>query len=120
MESALLIRRTNKEPKKKGKILFINAFNEVKDEKTISYLMDHHIDKIFKNYHNYHDVEGFSKVISNDEVLKNNGSLLVTNYVQSSRIQERNVEPFEDVFQHWDNTSNGLKKSMKELFKMLS
>ena len=38
MEACLLITKTNKEPNKRGKILFINAVNEVKQEKTMGYL----------------------------------------------------------------------------------
>ena len=119
MESALLIRRTNKEEKKKGKILFINAFEEVKDEKTISYLLDHHIEKIFQAYKNYKDVEGFARVIDVDDVMKNDGSLLVTNYVKSSRIKDYDKLPFDEVYSEWSDYSSNLKSSMNELFKSL-
>ena len=119
MESALLIRRTNKEEKRKGKILFINAFEEVKDEKTISYLLDHHIEKIFQAYKNYKDVEGFARVIDVDDVMKNNGSLLVTNYVKSSRITDNDILAFDEVYSDWSDCSSNLKSSMNELFKSL-
>jgi type I restriction enzyme M protein len=119
MESALLIRRTNKEEKKKGKILFINAFEEVKDEKTISYLLDHHIEKIFQAYKDYKDVEGFARVIDVDDVMKNDGSLLVTNYVKSSRIKDYNKLAFDEVYSEWSDYSSNLKSSMNELFKSL-
>lgn len=119
MESALLIRRTNKEEKKKGKILFINAFDEVKDEKTISYLLNHHIQKIFKAYIEYKDIKGFSKLVSKEDVLNNDGSLLVTNYVQSSRIKESNVLPFDEAYGNWEDSSNSLSKSINQLFKRL-
>jgi len=120
MESSLLIRRTNKEAKKKGKILFINAFSEVKDEKTISYLLEHHIEKIFNTYRNYEDVEGFASVVDNEEVMKNDGSLLVTNYVKSSRIKGNDVIPLDEAFKEWNTISFKLKSSMDQLFKSLS
>ncbi len=119
MESALLIRRTNKEQKKKGKILFINAYEEVKDEKTISYLLDHHIDKIFKAYEDYKDIKDFAKLVDIDDVIKNNASLLVTNYVKSSRIKDKNKVPFGEVFNNWEESSSDLKSSMNQLFKTL-
>jgi type I restriction enzyme M protein len=120
MESSLLIRRTNKEAKKKGKILFINAFNEVKDEKTISYLLKHHIEKIFNTYRNYEDVEGFSRVVDNEEVMRNDGSLLVTNYVKSTRIKGNDVIPLDEALKEWNTISFNLKSSMDQLFKSLS
>ncbi|WP_425666607.1 type I restriction-modification system subunit M [Vibrio tubiashii] len=120
MESALLIRRTNKEPKKKGKVLFINAFNEVKDEKTISYLLDEHIQKIFEAYNNYEDIEGFARLVDVEEIMNKDGSLLVTNYVKSSRIVESNIETFEDSYRSWEKSSEELGLSMNTLFKALS
>jgi type I restriction enzyme M protein len=119
MESALLIRRTNKEKKKKGKVLFINAFAEVKDEKTISYLLDSHIDRIFNAYINYEDVDGFAKLMDVEDIMKNDGSLLVTNYVQSSRIHDKNTVPFNEVYNAWEESSASLESSMEQLFKSL-
>jgi type I restriction enzyme M protein len=117
MESALLIRRTDKDKTKKGKVLFINAFNEIKDEKTIAYLLDNHIEKIFQTYLNYKEVEGFSRVVSNNEILDNDGSLLVTNYVKSTRISSSLSLPLEKYYETWDAHAQKLKVSMQALFK---
>jgi type I restriction enzyme M protein len=120
MESALLIRRTNKETKKRGKVLFINAFGEVKDEKTIAYLLDKHISKIFEAYTNYQDIKGFARIVSVDEILKNDASLLVTNYVASSRISSDSILPFDQSFEQWNQRSKEVKESMDKLFKTLA
>lgn len=120
MEAALLIRRTNKDSNRKGKILFINAFNEIKEEKTISYLLPEHINKIFKAYNDFRDEEGFTKVVDLEEVLKNDGSLLVTNYVKSSRISESNVLPFIESLKEWQLQSKKLKENMTQLFKTIN
>ena len=120
MESALLIRRTNKEDHKKGKVLFINAFNEVKDEKTIAYLLGTHIDKIFKAYQKYEDIEGFARLVEMDEILANDASLLVTNYVKSSRIIDGDVLPLSQSFKNWEESSKVLNESMNQLLKTLS
>ncbi|SEC30809.1 type I restriction enzyme M protein [Maribacter dokdonensis] len=119
MESALLIRRTNKEKRKVGKVLFINAFEEVKDEKTISYLLDKHIDKIFKAYTDYQDIDGFAKVVDIENIMKKDGSLLVTNYVKSSRILDNNTLSVEEAYSNWNQSSKKLNNSMKNLFKTL-
>lgn len=120
MESTLLIRRTNKDPSKKGKILFINAFEEVKDEKAISYLLDCHINKIFNAYRKYKDIDGFAKIVSNEDVLKNDGALLVTNYVKSTRIIDSSTVSVKEAIVEWENSSRVLKKSMNALFKSLA
>lgn len=120
MESALLIRRTNKDEHKKGKVLFINAFNEVKAEKTIAYLLDTHIDKIFKAYQKYEDIEGFARLVEMDEILANDASLLVTNYVKSSRIIDGDVLPLSQSLKNWEESSKILRESMNQLFKTLS
>ena len=120
MESALLIRRTKKEAKKKGKILFINAYDEVKEEKAISYLLDEHINKIFDTYTNYEEIEGFAKLVSIGDVLKNDASLLVTNYVKSSRIIKRSTLTVTEAYENWADSSEELKTSMNALFENLS
>jgi type I restriction enzyme M protein len=119
MESALLIRRTNKDPSKQGKILFINAFNEVKDEKTIAYLLDKHINKIFSAYRCYKCIDGFAKLVQVEDVLKNNSSLMVTNYVKSSRIIANNSIPVEEAYEDWKHSSKELTISMNTLFENL-
>lgn len=119
MESALLIRRTNKEDKKKGKVLFINAFNEVKDEKTISYLLDEHIQKIFNAYNNYVDIEGFARVVGVEEIQSNDSSLLVTKYVKSSRLENDSTTSLEESLEKWESNSISFNKNMKSLIEEL-
>lgn len=100
--------------------MFINAFEEVKDEKTIAYLLDEHIYKIYKAYINYQDINGFARVVPMEDILKNDASLLVTNYVASSRISSNSILPFDQSFEQWNQSSQELKDSMDELFKMLT
>lgn len=119
MESALLIRRTNKRQETKGKVLFINAFNQVEDKKTISYLLNHHIKNIFEAYVNYNDISGFSRIVTNEDILKNDGSLLVTNYVQSTRIAKSSTINIEDTLSTWEDDSYKLTLSMDNLFGSL-
>ncbi|PTP99399.1 type I restriction-modification system subunit M [Vibrio splendidus] len=120
MESALLIRRTTKKANKKGKVLFINAFNEVKDEKTIAYLLEEHIQKIFNAYKNYEDIEGFARLVDTEEIMKKDGSLLVTNYVKSSRIIDNDEASVEDSYESWKKSTEELKISISTLLKELA
>jgi type I restriction enzyme M protein len=80
-----------KPAQRKGKILFINAVDEVRREKTISMLEEKHIDKIFKAYKEYKDIPGFAKVVSNEQILENGATLNISQYV--SRLEVKNDAP---------------------------
>ncbi len=85
MESCLLICRTQKDKKRKNKIIFINAAEDVARVTAYSYLDESHISKIFRAYKDFKDVEGFAKVVSINEVLKEqNANLTISRYVPQS------------------------------------
>ena len=117
MEACLLITNNNKPINRKGKILFIDAREEVKREKTISYLLPNHIDKIFKSYMDFETNENFTYVATIKEVLKNESSLNIPLYVKNTNtdlIVNPNV-----AYSNWINSSEELKKSMNQLFEIL-
>lgn len=120
MEACLLITKTNKTKDKKGKILFINAVEEVKQEKTMGFLEEKHINKIFKAYQNFTDKENFSAVMTNEEVLANNGNMSISLFVRAQQLSMQTEEKFEDVYDSWEGSSKQLKKSMNELFEILN
>ena len=118
MEACLLICRTKKPTERKGKILFINAVDEVKKDKTISTLEDHHIDKIFKAYKEYKNIEGFAKVVSNEDILKNGATLNISQYV--SRLEVKDNTPkqsFEELYTEWEQNRNELHNALEQLLK---
>ena len=104
---------------KKGKILFINAVNEVKQEKTMGFLETNHIDKIFKAYKNFESQENFSALMSNEEVLTNKGNMAISLYVQPEKEAGNEILPFEDSYENWIESGTILKESMNELFEIL-
>ena len=119
MEACLLITKTNKEASRKGKILIVNAVKEVKQEKNIAFLEDKHIDKIYKTYLDFEAQEGFCKVVSNEEVLGNKGSLNIAQYVSNVDNSIENLS-IADALGNWNESSDTLKKSMNELFQILN
>jgi type I restriction enzyme M protein len=118
MESCLLICNTNKPKTRKGKILFINAVNEVRTEKTISYLDETHIQKIFKCYKSFKDDDGFAKVVSNKDVIAKNGNLNITLYVDKA-VLENKEESLDKLISNWNKRSIDLRVSIKDLVKEL-
>jgi type I restriction enzyme M protein len=83
MESCLLICSMNKPKVRKGKIIFIDAKEEIRIERSTAYLKPEHIKRIADTYLNFEDIEGFAKTVSNNEVLtEQKGNLSIQLYVK--------------------------------------
>lgn len=119
MEACLLITKNKKIPSRKGKILFINAVNEVKQEKTMGFLEQHHIDKIFNAYHNYEDVDNFASLVNIEDVLDRKGNMSMNLYIRTNGLHTQSMDVFEDVLEDWQTKSKDLKNAMNELFQTL-
>ena len=119
MEACLLITTTNKAENKKGEILFINAVNEVKQEKTIGLLEQHHIDKIFKAYEKFESQDHFAALVKFEDVLANKGNMTISLYVQPEKNIENQILPFEEAYENWNIVGDKLKISMNKLFQIL-
>jgi type I restriction enzyme M protein len=81
---AIIVFNKNKPQERKGKILFINAINEYKPHpeiRRLNILGEDNIEKIVKTYRDYSEIPGFSKIVSIEEVKKNDYNLNVTLYV---------------------------------------
>lgn len=81
MESCLLVCRMKKPKERKGKIIFIDAKEELRIDRTNAWLEPQHIKKISETYWKFKDIDGFAKVKSNKEVLDNGGNLSLQLYV---------------------------------------
>lgn len=119
MEACLLITNNNKRPDRKGKILFINAVNEVKQEKSMSFLEQKHIDKIFKAYKSFKPVENFAALVSLNDVLERKGNMSLNLYVRPESLATQTESSFEHVYAQWLTSSEELKESMNQLFETL-
>jgi type I restriction enzyme M protein len=84
MQSCIVICRTNKAPKQKRKILFIDAVNEVTRERTQSFLTRAHIDRIVQALRTFNTEEGFAKAATIEEIKANQWSLNIPLYVQTA------------------------------------
>ena len=116
MEACLLICRMQKPANRRGKILFINAVDEVKRDKTISMLEEKHIDKIFKAYKEYKDIPGFAKVVSNEQILENGATLNISQYV--SRLEVKDDAPkqsLEELLNVWESNRKKLYTDIMNL-----
>ena len=119
MEACLLITKTNKMPDRRGKILFINAVNEVKQEKNMGYLENHHVSKIFEAYQDFTSKKNFAALLDIEEVLKNKANMAINLYVRQTQLESGDMIPFDDAYAAWNESSEELKGSMKALFETL-
>ncbi len=118
MEACLLICRMQKSSDRRGKILFINAVDEVRRDKTISMLEEKHIDKIFKAYKEYKDIPGFAKVVKNEQILENDATLNISQYV--SRLEVTDDVPkqtLEELLEEWEKNKVQLYEGMNKLLE---
>ena len=82
MEACIVICRMTKKPDRIGKVLFINAVNDVERKNAQSSLTNEHIRKIADAYAGYKDVDGFAKVVTIKKIGENNFSLSIPLYVK--------------------------------------
>lgn len=121
MEACVVICRMKKEPKKAGKVLFINAVNEVTRKNAESYLEDKHIDKILKAYEGYKDIEGFARIATVKDIKENKYSLNIPLYAreqqQESQIKEISIK---QGYNAWVSASQKTANSYNTLKTMLN
>jgi type I restriction enzyme M protein len=84
MEACVVICRTAKPKERKGRILFINAVNEVTRERAQSFLTDDHIDRIIAAYRDFKDNSGFTRVATLDEIREQGANLSIPMYVAAT------------------------------------
>ena len=117
MEACLLITKTNKEKSKKGKILLINAVNEVKQGSNMGYLEPENIDNIFNAYHEFKSIDNFSVLVDGQDVLDNKANMAINLYVRSSSLIDSEAMTYAQSYNQWESSSENLKSSIRLLIK---
>lgn len=118
MESCLLVCRMKKPKERKGKIIFINAVDEVRIERSNAWLEPPHIKRIADAYWKFKDDDGFAKVMSKEEVLSNNGNLTIPFYVKSNNLNGQGYD-IENLILITKENQKKLNQSIDKLFKQL-
>ncbi len=118
MEACIVICRKTKSQDRVGKILFINARDEVTRKNAQSYLEDKHIEKIASAYHHFSEIEGFSKTATIREIQENKSKLSVALYVNHDD-EEVTTMDVDEIISDWDSTSIDAASNVKELLNLL-
>jgi len=82
MEACVVFCRSKKPPKKRGKVLLIDAVNEVARERAMSFLRPEHQVCIEKAYNVFADEDGFAKIVTLEEIAAQGFSLSIPLYVK--------------------------------------
>ena len=125
MEACVVICRMKKPKKRRNKIIFINAVNEVTRERAQSFLTDEHINNIVNAYRGFKDIDGFARIVNVNEIRKNNSNLNIPLYVKVERADRKQNNgnndqvTLQESIANWQKSSSELRESMNELFEML-
>ncbi len=119
MESCIVICRSVKEAKRRGRILFIDAVKEVTRKNAESYLEDKHIKKIAEAYEKYENIEGFAQIATIDEIKENNYKITIPLYVRQPNKNNNNFEEksIQELSNEWLQGSKELRNSYYDLIK---
>jgi type I restriction enzyme M protein len=96
MEACVVFCRSNKEQKRRGKVLLIDAVKQIEHERTQSYLRPEHQRRISEAYDTFTDEEGFAKVMSVAQIAANNFNLSIPLYLKRHEVavaSDANPEP---------------------------
>ncbi len=122
MEACVIICRTRKPEERRGKILFINAVDEVTRERAQSFLTEANQAKILDAYRSFADKEDFSRVVSLDEIRAKDGNLNISLYVRKT-VSNGNAAQGEnslaEAIAGWEESSTNLRAAMNDLFTTL-
>lgn len=117
MEACVMVCRTKKSKKAKGRILFINAVGEVTRKNAESKLEAWHIEKILKAYRERTSDGVFAYDATLEEIAAKDWSLAISLYahVGATSRGEAETQSLEDALIHQMLSSDDAKKQLEEL-----
>jgi type I restriction enzyme M protein len=121
MEACVVVCRTQKPKARRGKILFINAVNEVTRERAQSFLTDEHLQRVVRAYQDFKDEPGFTRVVSVEEIRSKEGNLSIPLYVggetqaQSDAAAETATTALPVAISAWLESSAAVRQSLQTL-----
>jgi len=118
----ILILNKNKPKERKNKIMLINASLEFEKGKPKNFIPEDKIEKIVKVFHDWKNIDKFTKIITNEEVEKNDYNLSPSRYVGNGKEEEyRDVDEIlvelaelEEERQKTDRELNEIMKKIKQ------
>lgn len=123
MEACVVFCRSKRPPKRRGKVLLIDAVNEVARERATSFLKREHQERIEAAYRAFADEEGFAKVVTLDKVAGQGFSLSIPLYVKRKTALSATTTAaptaFVDFWKEWESSSRLFWSDMASVFTLL-
>lgn len=116
MISCILVLKSHKENNRKGRVIFIDAEEDVTRKNAQSYLSDDQIKKILDAYNNFEDIQGYAKVALNKEINDSGSVLSISYYVEGIKNEDYDSET---AINDWSCISDASCKEVGILSKML-
>jgi type I restriction enzyme M protein len=123
MEACIVVCRTQKPKARRGKILFINAVNEVTRERAQSFLTDEHLLRVVRAYQQFKDEPGFTRVVPIEEIRVKEGNLSIPLYVggetqaQTDAATVAAITALPDALAAWLASSKSVRMSLATLLQ---
>lgn len=121
MEACVVFCRSRKPPKKRGKVLLIDAVGEVARERAMSFLRPEHQERIENAYQAFGDAEGFAKVATTEQIGGQDYSLSIPLYVKrktDSATAETASSPA-DAWGTWESSGREFWSEMDTMLETL-
>ncbi len=119
MEACVVVCRSVKPPERKGRVLFVNAVNEVTRERAQSFLTNEHVERIAKAYREFVDEPGFAKVATLDDLRAKDGNLSIPLYVEpvagSGSVEATEIGTLRLALGEWLSSRMDLAEALQEV-----
>jgi type I restriction enzyme M protein len=121
MEACVVVCRTHKPKARRGKILFINAVNEVTRERAQSFLTDEHLKRIVRAYQKFKDEPGFTSVVPIETIRAKEGNLSIPLYVASEETTAQktadrtSTQGLPEALSSWLDSARKVRESLQML-----
>ncbi len=118
MEACIIVCSNNKPEERKGKMLMINAINDVVRQNAESKLLPEHIERMTKVYHSSTEIDGYSKLVSIDEVAAKDYNLNISLYAYASQY-EHSHSSLDTTISSWEACNQASLMEYDTLLKMI-
>lgn len=123
MEACVVFCRSTKPAKQRGKVLLVDAVNEVARERAVSFLKPEHQTRIERAYAAFESETGFAAVASISEIEAQGWSLSIPLYVKRSKAQsaqlEGDAQSLADAWTAWEANGRTFWTEMDAVVDMM-
>lgn len=118
MEACIVILKSQKQESDKGRIMFVDAHQEVTRKNAYSYIEKDQISKIIDAYKNRSSIDGFSRHVKADIIAENDYKLSIPLYLSSGRYERYFSLPSDEA--EWSETEQSLINATQHYNKSLN